>query len=307
MRIFVAGRTGLVGQAVTAAARARGHELVEPPYVDFRDRRAVEMFWYEHSIELADAVVLAAARVGGIGANAANPIDFFLDNMRISTNLIELAAMHEMALINLGSSCVYPRECHQPMREQDLFTGPFEPTNVGYAMAKVAALQLTELYRQDGHLFTSLMPTNLYGPGDTYDEFTSHVIPALIMKFCRAVDDESPCVTLWGSGTALREFMHVEDLAAAILLLLEGMSGTAPDWMNVGSGEEISIAGLARTIADLCGYAGEILWDDSRPDGSPRKLLDSTRIRSMGWSPSISLEDGLRRTIAAYRGRGDSD
>lgn len=301
MRIYIAGKTGLVGQAVCRAVHRHGHDLVDAPRIDLRDRNRVQELFDRPNMKGINAVVCAAARVGGIGANSADPIGFLLDNVRISTNLLEAAADREIPhFINLGSSCIYPRDCPQPIIEEYLMTGHLEPTNSGYAVAKIAALELTALYRTKFPGYVSLMPTNLYGPGDRYDPDTSHVIPALIMKIFHAAKRNLPEVSLWGTGTPLREFMHVDDLAEAIMLAITQSHRIVYPWLNVGSGEEISIANLASTISTEVGYHGAISWNHDRPDGTMRKLICSDRIRQLGWSPSIRLQDGLKQVIAGY-------
>lgn len=321
MRIYVAGHTGLVGRSVTAELERHGHmtytalehrgshrgSTSDGIYDAERGGGDLRSFYNTDTILThagrLDGVVVAAARVGGIGVNASQPIRFLLDNVRIATNLIELAHMHGIErLVNLGSSCIYPRDAPQPMTEAHLLSGLLEPTNEGYALAKIVALKLTEMYRVRGRpYYTSLQPTNLYGPGDTYDAERSHVIPALVMRFANAVQQGVSRVVLWGSGTPLREFLYVDDLASAVAMVLEG--GPTEGWMNVGSGQEVSIAKLAQMIAKLVGYDGEIEWDRGRPDGMPRKLLDSSKIRAHGWHPSVDLQEGLRRTIEDYKAR----
>jgi len=303
MKIYVTGHRGMVGSAVV---RRLGADTFVPAFMehdrgpDLRMPSFRRIFGLE--LHTVDAIVHAAGLVGGIGANWARPVEFLADNVMVGVNV--LAAAHEAGvkrLVNLGSSCIYPRDCPQPMRPEHLLTGPLEPTNEGYALAKIAVLRLAQYYRrQYGRSYVSVMPTNLYGTGDRYDEQTSHALPALIMKFERARREGGP-VRLWGTGSVLREFLHVEDLADAVALVLERYDEDAP--INVGSGEEITIAALAEMVADATGYEGAIEWDDSMPDGTPRKLLDSSVIRDLGWAPKIDLRTGIRRTVAEYRER----
>lgn len=248
-----------------------------------------------------EQVYLCAARVGGIGANSRRPVDFLLDNMRISSNIIEAAHAHGVKkLVNLGSSCIYPREAPQPMPESCLMTGALEPTNEGYAIAKIAALKLVQAYRRErGAKFVSVMPTNLYGPGDHYDLEGSHVLPTLIMKFEEARVQGHAEVVLWGTGKPLREFLFVEDLADALLLVMDQYDDD--EWINIGSDDEVSIADLALLVAERVKYRGKIVWDPTRPDGTMRKKLDCSKIRALGWKPQVSLTEGIDRTIDDYR------
>ncbi|MFM2090439.1 MAG: hypothetical protein RLZZ127_928 [Planctomycetota bacterium] len=303
--IWVAGHTGLAGSAVVRALRARGHRRIllrTRADLDLLDQAAVERFV---AAERPWGVVLAAAQVGGILANATEGYDFLLRNLRISGNVIDACLRARVPrLVNLGSSCIYPRDCPQPMREQHLLTGPLEPTNEPYALAKIAAVKLIEqANRQHGMAWLSLMPTNLYGPNDTYHPTRSHVLPALIRRFLEAVEAGHAPVVLWGSGTPMREFLHADDLAQAILLALGGIEPAMVPGalLNVGSGEEVRIRDLAELVRSATGHRGEVAWDPARPDGAPRKLLDSARIRGFGWSPAIGLAAGLAATVAAYR------
>jgi GDP-L-fucose synthase len=240
--------------------------------------------------------VLAAAKVGGIVANDTSPVEFLTDNLRIQANVMEAAhAAGVDRLLFLGSSCIYPRDAAQPMTPDMLLTGPLEPTNDAYAIAKLAGITAIRSYRrQHGRAWISCLPTNLYGPGDNYDLQTSHVLPALIRRFHEATVAGAPTVTLWGTGTPRREFLHVDDLAAACLRLLETHDDPTP--VNIGTGTDLTIAELARLIADTVGYEGDIYWDTTRPDGTPRKLLDVSVMRSLGWEPHITLDDGIRAT-----------
>jgi GDP-L-fucose synthase len=268
--------------------------------LDLRDQAAVAA-WME--ARRPDTIVLAAARVGGILANAARPADFLYDNMMIAANVIGQARrLRTGKLLFLGSSCIYPRLAAQPIKEAALLTGTLEPTNEAYAIAKIAGLKLCEAARkQDGLDFISAMPCNLYGPGDRYDEKTSHVIPALIMKMHRAKMGHAPYVTLWGSGAPLREFLFAGDLADALTLLLKNYSAAPP--VNIGSGQEVMIAQLAALVAEIVGYEGEIRFDPAKPNGTPRKLLDSARIEKLGWRPKTGLREGLKAAYLDYLSR----
>jgi GDP-L-fucose synthase len=268
--------------------------------LDLRDQAAVAA-WME--ARRPDTIVLAAARVGGILANAARPADFLYDNMMIAANVIGQARrLRTGKLLFLGSSCIYPRLAAQPIKEAALLTGTLEPTNEAYAIAKIAGLKLCEAARkQDGLDFISAMPCNLYGPGDRYDEKTSHVIPALIMKMHRAKMEHAPYVTLWGSGAPLREFLFAGDLADALTLLLKNYSAAPP--VNIGSGQEVMIAQLAALVAEIVGYEGEIRFDPAKPNGTPRKLLDSARIEKLGWRPKTGLREGLKAAYLDYLSR----
>lgn len=295
-RVYVAGHRGMVGSAVWRHLQAEGFtHLVgrTSGELDLRDRPAVEAFFTEQRPEV---VVLAAAKVGGILANATYPAEFFSDNIRIQTNVLDAAAAGGVRrLIFLGSSCIYPKHSPQPIREDYLLTGPLEPTNDAYAIAKIAGvLQVQALRRQHGLAYISAMPTNLYGPGDNFDLYTSHVLPAMIRRFHEAKETGDPAVTVWGTGTPRREFLHVDDLARAVLHLLEHYDDPAP--INVGVGEDLTIADLASLVAKTVGYTGDISYDTSKPDGTPRKLLDVTRLTDTGWTPRIPLTQGVRDT-----------
>lgn len=299
MKIYVAGHRGLVGSAIVRAIeRSDQHTWIGRvrTELDLLDRKAV--FDFIES-EKPDWVVIAAAKVGGIRANSEFPVQFLSENLQIETNLLDAChASNIRRVLFLGSSCIYPKMCPQPINEDYLLTGPLEPTNEAYALAKIAGLKLVQAYRaQYEHDWISAMPTNLYGPGDNFDLKNSHVLPALVRKFHEAKKQGAPEVTLWGSGSALREFLHADDLATACLHLLENYSGDVA--LNVGSGREVSIKELATLIAEIVGYSGRIVWDVSMPDGTPRKFLDTTRISETGWAPEISLEKGIR---AVYEG-----
>lgn len=297
-RIFVAGHRGLVGSAVHRALVDRGVQPVvrTRDELDLLDGAAVRSFFAK---EKPNAVVLAAAKVGGIQANNTYRWDFIFENLAIETNIIGSAfAAGVERLVFLGSSCIYPKMAPQPMREDALLTGPLESTNEPYAIAKIAGIKLVDAANeQHGRRWISLMPTNLYGPGDNFDLETSHVLPALIRKFHDAKVSleagRSSAVRLWGTGSALREFLYVDDMAQAVVHVL---STKDTGMLNVGYGEEISIRELAALVAEIVGYDGRVEWDASRPDGTPRKLLDSSRIRATGWRPRVELRDGIRRT-----------
>lgn len=294
-RIFVAGHRGLVGSAVARRLTADGHEVItrDRGELDLRDAARTERFLADVR---PDAVVLAAAKVGGIMANSTFPVQFIEDNLRIQLSVIAGSHAAQVArLLFLGSSCIYPRLAPQPIREESLLTGPLEPTNEPYALAKIAGIvQVRSYRRQYGSSYVSAMPTNLYGPGDNFDLQTSHVLPALIRRFHEAKRDRAPEVTLWGTGTPRREFLHVDDLAAACALLLARYDGDEP--VNVGCGEDLGISELADTVREVTGYQGTIGWDSSKPDGTPRKLLDVSRLTALGWKPAIALRDGIAET-----------
>jgi GDP-L-fucose synthase len=300
MRVLVAGSTGLVGSAIARALKAKNHEVipVNTKVVNLLDRKTTFAFLSENR---PDAVIDAAARVGGIGANNANPVEFLSNNIQIQTNLMD--ASHEVGVnrfVFLGSSCIYPRDAMQPIKEEYLLAGPLEQTNSAYAIAKIAGIELIRSYRREyGRQWISLMPTNLYGPGDNFNLETSHVLPALIRKFVDAVREKSEIVSLWGSGTPRREFLYVDDLAEATWECLERYDDDRI--LNIGTGVDISIKDLAEKIAEFSGFKGVIDWDHTKPDGTPRKLLDTTRLTEFGWRPKVSLDDGILRTITWYR------
>jgi GDP-L-fucose synthase len=300
-RIFVAGHTGLAGSAILRHLTGRGcRNLITIPHreLDLCNQAAVERFF---DYCQPDYVFLAAAKVGGIMANATRPAEFAYNNLAIQTNVIHSAWRHGVKkLLFLGSSCIYPRCAPQPIREEYLLTSELEPTNEAYAIAKIAGLKLAQAYRaQYGFSAISLMPTNLYGPGDNFDLKSSHVLPALLRRFHEARRDDAPSVTLWGTGTPRREFLHVDDLASAACFAMENYDDMAP--LNVGYGSDVTIAELARLIARTTDYAGDILFDSSHPDGTPRKLLDVSRMDALGWKASIGLEEGIASTYAWYR------
>jgi GDP-L-fucose synthase len=294
-RIWVAGQRGMVGSALARRLERSGCELVpdRAERMDLRRQADVEQ-WLSDT--RPDAIVIAAARVGGILANDSRPVDFLEDNLLIETNIIGTA--HRLGverLLFLGSSCIYPRLAEQPIREDALLTGPLEPTNEWYAIAKIAGIKLTQAYRrQYGRDYISAMPTNLYGPNDNFDLQSSHVLPALLRKAHEAQASGADSMTIWGSGTPRREFMHVDDCADALAFLLEYYSGA--EHVNVGTGSDITIGELASLIAGVVGFEGTVELDASRPDGTPRKLLSSEKLLGMGWAPRIALEDGIRDT-----------
>lgn len=297
--VYIAGHGGMVGSALVRRLASEPCTCLVAPreQLDLRDQRAVSS-WFD--AKRPDAVILAAARVGGIKANDSYPADFLHDNLAIQSNVIHAAYRAGVEkLLFLGSSCIYPRDAQQPIAEEALLTGPLEPTNQWYAIAKIAGLKMCAAYRrQYGCDFISAMPTNLYGPGDNFDLENSHVLPALIRKAWEAKLSGRQDLQIWGSGTPLREFLHVDDLADALVFLLQHYSDEAP--VNVGSGQEISIANLARMIMAVAGLDGTLKTDPSQPDGTPRKLLDSGRLGSMGWKAAIPLEDGVRQLFSHY-------
>jgi len=299
-KVYVAGHRGLVGAAVWRHLEASGFtELIgrTSAELDLRDRDDVFEFFKQ---ERPEVVVLAAARVGGILANASAPADFLSDNLRIQVNVLDAAvATSVRRLLFLGSSCIYPRLAPQPISESALLTGPLEPTNDAYAIAKIAGvLHVQAIRRQHGLPYISAMPTNLYGPGDTFTLTGSHVLPAMIRRFDEAERADTPAVTLWGTGTPRREFLHVDDLARACLMLLERYDDAEP--INVGVGSDLTIRELAELVRVTVGYDGTVEWDTTKPDGAPRKLLDVSRIQELGWSAEIELADGIHETYAWY-------
>ena len=292
-KIFITGHRGMVGSAlVREAARLGGHDVLSAgrDRLDLLDQRAVFDFL---AAEKPGVVIIAAAKVGGIHANATYPADFIYENLSIAANLVEGSRRAGVSrVLFLGSSCIYPKLAPQPMTEDCLLTSPLETTNEAYAIAKIAGLKLCQHYRaQHGLMYHSAMPTNLYGPGDNYHPENSHVIPALIRRFHEAKVANAPSVTIWGTGTPRREFLHVDDLAAACFHLL-GLD-TPPDWVNVGVGDDVTIFELATLVAETVGFTGEILTDPTKPDGTPRKLMDVSKIKATGWSAVIPFRDGL--------------
>jgi GDP-L-fucose synthase len=300
MSILVVGATGLVGSAIVRELDAIGkpNTGISSKDVDLLDRTATFKFLKDFN---PSVVIDAAARVGGIGANNAHPVDFLTKNIQIQSNLMDAA--HEAGVKNfvfLGSSCIYPKNCSQPIKEEYIMTGELESTNSAYAIAKIAGLELIKSYRkQYGHKWISIMPTNLYGPNDNFDLENSHVFPALIRKFVEAKKSKDSSVTLWGTGTPKREFLHVDDLAKAILICLEKYD--SDQHINIGSGEDLSINELALKVSETAGFTGTINWDSNKPDGTPRKVLDVTKIKNLGWKPSISLDQGITQTVQWYQ------
>jgi len=299
-RIYVAGHRGLVGSAIVRRLRAEGYEhllLRARGELDLTDRAAVEDFFTR---ERPEYVFMAAAKVGGIGANSTYPADFIRENLLIQVNLIDAAYRHGVGkLVFLGSSCIYPKFAPQPIKEEYLLTGALEPTNDAYAVAKIAGIKMCQSYqRQYGFDAISLMPTNLYGPGDNFDLQNSHVLPALIRKFHEARQAGAASVEVWGSGTPRREFLHVDDLADACLFLMRHYPGE--EIVNVGVGEDVTIRELAELIRDIVGYEGRLTFDASKPDGTPRKLLDVSRLQAMGWQARIPLREGIENTYRWY-------
>ncbi|MGW6658754.1 GDP-L-fucose synthase family protein [Rhodococcus sp. NPDC055024] len=305
-RVFVAGHRGLVGSAILRRLEADGFNCLvgrTSAELDLRDRGAVFEFFAE---ERPKNVVLAAARVGGILANSTLPVDFISDNLRIQVNVMDAAAEFDVErLLFLGSSCIYPKFAPQPIREEYLLTGHLEPTNDAYAIAKIAGiLQVQAVRKQFGRPWISAMPTNLYGPGDNFSTKGSHVLPALIRRFDDARREGAASVVNWGSGTPRREFLHVDDMADACLHLLDHYDGV--EHVNVGTGEDQSIAEISAIVADEVGFGGEIEWDRTKPDGTPRKLLDIGKLRDLGWQPRIDLREGIASTVEWYRQNVDS-
>jgi GDP-L-fucose synthase len=294
-RVWVAGHRGLVGSALLRRLKTEEVELltVGREEIDLRRQHPVEGWMKKVKPQV---IFMAAAQVGGIQANTIYPADFIYDNLMIEANIIHAASQTGVEkLVLLGSTCIYPKLAAQPITEDALLTGPLEPTNQGYAIAKIAGIKLAQAYRrQYGCDFISVQPTNLYGPGDNFDLETSHVLPALLRKAHEAKIRRARAMTVWGSGEPLREFLHVDDLADALVFLTRRYSGDSH--VNVGSGEEISIRGLAELIKDVVGFSGELLFDASKPDGTPRKLTDASRIKEMGWRPKTSLNEGIRET-----------
>lgn len=299
-RVFVAGHRGMVGSAITRRLDSEGCDVLTATRADMDlTQQAQVRDWF--AANRPDAVFLAAAHVGGILANDTYPADFLYLNLMIEANVIQAAHTFGVEkLMFLGSSCIYPRMAPQPITEDALLTGPLEPTNEWYAVAKIAGIKLCQAYRkQHGCDFISGMPTNLYGTGDNYHPQNSHVLPALIRRFCDSATSDAASVTIWGTGSPLREFMHADDCADALVFLMKRYSGD--EHVNVGSGQEVSILELARMVAAATGYAGDVLTDPTKPDGTPRKLMDSSRLTDLGWAPSLPLPEGIARTVAEYR------
>ena len=301
-RVYVAGNTGLVGSAIVRMLHMKGYtNIVSTPssHWDLRRQEDVERFF---RINEPEYVYLAAAKVGGIGANNDYPAHFIYDNLMIQTNIIESARKFGVKkLLFLGSSCIYPKFATQPITEDQLMTGPLEPTNDAYAIAKIAGIMMCQAYRQQyGFNAISLMPTNLYGPNDNFDLETSHVLPAMIAKFHGALNHSRYYeVKLWGDGSAMREFLHVDDLAEACYTCMQNYNDS--EHINVGTGEDVTIKELAETIADVVGYDRHINWDITKPNGTPRKVMNVDRIKALGWEPKISLRDGIEKTYEWYK------
>ncbi|WP_337033718.1 GDP-L-fucose synthase [Paenibacillus illinoisensis] len=299
-KIYIAGHRGLVGSAIERALRKNGYTAIltrTSSELDLRDHQAVDEFF---ASEQPDFVFLAAAKVGGIVANNDYPADFIRDNLLIQTNIIDASYRYGAEkLLFLGSTCIYPKMAPQPLKEEYLLTGELEPTNKAYAVAKIAGITMCQSYnRQYGTRFISVMPTNMYGPNDNFDLNTSHVLPALLRKFHEAKTHSLPTVEVWGSGSPLREFLHADDLADACIFLMNQYEES--EIINVGVGKDISIKDLALLIRSIVGYEGEIVFDTSKPDGTPRKLVDVTKINRLGWSARVDLEEGIRSIYDAY-------
>jgi GDP-L-fucose synthase len=298
-KIWVAGHRGMVGSAVCRKLRERGEEIIAAgrDVIDLRNQSGVEAWLKQNR---PDAVIVAAAKVGGILANDTYPAEFIHDNLAIENNVIHAAHLAGIdRLVFLGSSCIYPKFAPQPIKEESLLTGPLEPTNEWYAIAKIAGIKLCQAYRrQYGRRYISIMPCNLYGPGDNFDPLNSHVLPGLIGRFHKATTEAREEVAVWGTGTPLRELLYVEDLAEAVAFCLDNYDEY--EHINCGSGSDITIRELAEMVAEVTGYSGRIVFDSTKPDGTPRKLLDSSRITALGWAPKTPLEDGIRRTYRWY-------
>ncbi|MCY3725607.1 MAG: GDP-L-fucose synthase [Rhodobacteraceae bacterium] len=299
-RVFVAGHNGMVGSALVRRLAKEECKILtaDRTKLDLTRQEPVEQ-WFK--VNRPDYVFLAAAKVGGILANSQYPVDFLVDNLAIQSNVIQSAAANDVKkLLFLGSSCIYPKFAKQPIQENELLEGQLETTNEWYAIAKIAGIKLCQAYREQYGLdFISAMPTNLYGPGDNYHPEDSHVLASLIRKFCEAVEHDYDTVDVWGTGTPLREFLHVDDCADGLVFLMNHYNGH--EHVNLGSGAELSIAELANLIAELCGYTKGYEFDTTRPDGTPRKLMDSSKINKMGWKPKIPLRKGIKHTINEYR------
>jgi GDP-L-fucose synthase len=300
MTVIVAGATGLAGSAVVRAFEAESQTVVgiNRSVVDLLNSKKTEEFIASVKPSL---IIDAAAKVGGIGANNSYPVEFLRENLLIQDNLMNAAHKAEVPnFVFLGSSCIYPRDSHQPIKEEYLMTGPLEQTNSAYAIAKIAGIEMINSYRKEyGTRWISLMPTNLYGPQDNFDLSTSHVLPAFIRRFIEAVECGAPEVTLWGNGLSKREFLHADDLARAIVFAVEKYNSNMH--LNVGSGVDLSIKELASKVSMLAGFSGEIKWDSSKPNGTPRRVLDVSRIKALGWEPTITLDQGIESTIAWYK------
>jgi GDP-L-fucose synthase len=300
MRVFIAGAEGMVGSAIKLAYESTNYNLLTPSRaeLDYSDYSSTEKFVIR---EKPDLIIDAAAIVGGILLNNTNPVRFLDENLTIQNNLMRAAHYGKVPkFVFLGSSCIYPRDCAQPIKEEYLLTGLLETTNSAYAIAKIAGIELINAYRKEfGYSWISLMPTNLYGPRDNFDLQTSHVLPALIRRFVEAVENGSTKVVLWGSGSSKREFLHVNDLAQAVLKTSENYDSSMH--LNIGTGSDLTIKELAGKVAAAAGFTGGIEWDTSKPDGTPRKVLEVSKIKALGWEPTITLEAGIASTIAWYK------
>ena len=302
-KIYIAGHRGMVGSSILRALKAKGYSnflLKTSAELDLRSQQAVADFF---AVEKPDYVFLAAAKVGGIVANNTFRADFIYENMMIQSNIIHHSFLNGVKkLLFLGSSCIYPKLAPQPLKEEYLLTGMLEPTNEPYAIAKIAGIKMCDAYREQyGCNFISVMPTNLYGPNDNYDLNNSHVLPALLRKFITAKNNGDAAVTIWGTGSPLREFLHADDLAAACLFLMETHNESG--LVNIGVGEDISIIDLAKMVKQIVGYEGEILTDTSKPDGTPRKLMDVSKLTNLGWNASIGLEEGIKKVYEEIKDR----
>ncbi|MGO9147153.1 MAG: GDP-L-fucose synthase family protein [Desulfomonilia bacterium] len=308
-KIFIAGHAGLVGSAVKRKLESEGYGNVivrSYPDLDLTNQQDVESFF---SSEKPEYVFLCAAKVGGILANSTYPAEFIYQNIMIAANVIHASYRHDVRkLLNLGSSCIYPKLALQPLKEDYLLTGELEPTNEPYAIAKIAAIKLCRYYNKQYETdFISVMPTNLYGPGDNFDLETSHVLPALIRRFHEAKEQRKPAVTLWGTGKPKREFLYVDDLAEALVYLMSRCdASTIGEFVNIGTGKDMTIMELAMLVKGIVGYQGDIQWDASKPDGTPQKLLDVTRIEGLGWKARIGLKEGIQNTYNWYLGKINS-
>jgi GDP-L-fucose synthase len=302
-KIYVAGHTGLIGSALITKLRSEGYEnllLRTHAQLELTDQRAVNDFFTR---EKPEYVFMLAAKVGGIRANREAPADFFYENMTMTDNVLWAACRNRVKkLLFLGSACMYPRDCRQPMKEEDILTGLPEATNEGYALAKISGCRLCGYLREQYHAdFISAVPANAYGPNDCFDPEKSHVIPALLMKYHAAMTNGDPFVTLWGTGTAIREFIYTDDVADACVFLMRNYADAAP--MNIGTGEEVSVLELSEMIKKIVGYQGEIVCDASKPDGMPRRMLDCARLNRLGWRPSYRLAEGLEQVYQEYKAR----
>ena len=304
-RIFIAGHQGMVGSSIVRTLKGNNFKnllLASRKDLDLRNFKDVEK-WFKNNYP--DVVIICAAKVGGILANSNYPADFLLENLKIQNNIIEISWKENVKrLLFLGSSCIYPKFSKQPISENDLLTGALEPTNEPYAIAKISGLKLCQtLRKQYGFDAFSVMPTNLYGPGDNYHKLNSHVIPAFIRRFCEASDNNEKIVRCWGTGKPLREFLHVDDLSKACLFLLQKWNPKQPEfsYINIGSGNNISIKEVANIISHYSGFDGEIFWDYNKPDGTPAKKLDLTKINELGWKPSIEFKEGIKDTVSLFR------